>query len=178
MIDKLNEALAESLGDAMDCLRVWEAWRVGTMRSDDFVPVNGDDDRMAEIRAAATGVLGPEIQKLVNTLELLMKVEAPNHQKGWIRKVNTRAEEVELAKVWAQAREAVQWGRHLLREIASNDEWVPWTGGECPFEGNIRIRVRFRDGGIVGTARPSSLTWSHIGIDGDIMFYAIQGYTR
>ena len=25
MIDKLNEALAESLGDAMDCLRVWEA---------------------------------------------------------------------------------------------------------------------------------------------------------
>lgn len=178
MIDKLNEALAESLGDAMDCLRVWEAWSYGTMRRDDFVPVNGDDDRMAEIRAAATGVLGPEIQKLVNTLELLMKVEAPNHQKGWIRKVNTRAEEVELNKVWAQAREAVQWGRHLLREIASNDEWVPWTGGECPFEGNIRIMVRFRDGGIAGTGRPSSLTWSHIGNESDIMSYAIQGYTR
>lgn len=42
--DGLREAVSESLGavignDAYDCIRVWEAWSVGTMGEEDFNPV-------------------------------------------------------------------------------------------------------------------------------------------
>ena len=48
------EAVAEALGTgAYDCHRVWEAWGVGTMGPDDFVPVAEDSDRVAEIADAA-----------------------------------------------------------------------------------------------------------------------------
>jgi hypothetical protein len=50
----VHQAVAEALGSgAYDCLRVWEAWGVGTMGPDDFVPVAEDSDRVAEIADAA-----------------------------------------------------------------------------------------------------------------------------
>ena len=46
-------AVAEALGEAYDCQRVWEAWNVGTMGPDDFTLTAEDDDRVAEIADAA-----------------------------------------------------------------------------------------------------------------------------
>jgi hypothetical protein len=52
--EAVHQAVAEALGSgAYDCLRVWEAWGVGTMGPDDFVPVAEDSDRVAEIADAA-----------------------------------------------------------------------------------------------------------------------------
>lgn len=47
------DAVAESLGDAYDCWRVWSAWSYGTMGPDDFSMVAEDGDRVAEIATAA-----------------------------------------------------------------------------------------------------------------------------
>lgn len=46
-------AVAEALGSAYDCTRVWSAWGYGTMGPDDFCLVAEDDARVAEIADAA-----------------------------------------------------------------------------------------------------------------------------
>ena len=51
--DAVREAVAEALGNAYDCQRVWSAWNVGTMGQDDFTLTAEDDDRVAEIADAA-----------------------------------------------------------------------------------------------------------------------------
>ena len=52
--EAVHRAVVEALGSgAYDCLRVWEAWDVGTMGPDDFVPLAEDSDRVAEIADAA-----------------------------------------------------------------------------------------------------------------------------
>ena len=51
--DAVREAVAEALGDAYDCQRVWSAWSCGTMGPDDFTLTAEDDDRVAEIADAA-----------------------------------------------------------------------------------------------------------------------------
>lgn len=48
-VEALQEAVAEALGNAYDCLRTWSAWGVGTMGQDDFALVREDADRVAEI---------------------------------------------------------------------------------------------------------------------------------
>lgn len=45
--DFVTDALASELGDTYDCIRVWEAWSVGTMRSDDFLPTDARADEIA-----------------------------------------------------------------------------------------------------------------------------------
>ncbi|PZU95551.1 MAG: hypothetical protein DI527_00655 [Chelatococcus sp.] len=44
--EAIAQALEAELGDAYDCRRVWEAWHVGTMSEDDFIPIT---DRLGEI---------------------------------------------------------------------------------------------------------------------------------
>ena len=51
--EAVHQAVAEALGTAYDCQRVWEAWNVGTMGPDDFVLVAEDSNRVAEIADAA-----------------------------------------------------------------------------------------------------------------------------
>jgi hypothetical protein len=51
--EAVHQAVAEALGEAYDCTRVWTAWSYGTMGPDDFVPVAEDPDRVAEIADAA-----------------------------------------------------------------------------------------------------------------------------
>ena len=50
--DAVCTAIAESLGNAYDCQRVWSAWSHGTMGPDDFTLTAEDDDRVAEIADA------------------------------------------------------------------------------------------------------------------------------
>lgn len=58
--EKVMDAIAEALGDAYDCTRVWEAWSVGTMSQDDFSVVRDDQSRLAEIADAAILALRPQ----------------------------------------------------------------------------------------------------------------------
>lgn len=62
-------AVAESLGDAYDCTRVWAAWGVGTMSQDDFQRVADDAGRVGEIADAAITALGA--RQLLPTRALL-----------------------------------------------------------------------------------------------------------
>ncbi|KVP75453.1 hypothetical protein WJ96_07025 [Burkholderia ubonensis] len=56
--EQVCSAVAEALGDAYDCTRVWSAWSVGTMSQDDFARVADDDGRVGEIADAAIAALG------------------------------------------------------------------------------------------------------------------------
>ena len=60
--EKVDEAIREALGDAYDCLRVWNAWSYGTMGSDDFSLVAEDSDRVADIRNAVAAALGFKVE--------------------------------------------------------------------------------------------------------------------
>lgn len=51
--EAVTQAIAEALGDAMDCTRVWSAWGIGTMGPGDFVEIAGDSERLNEIAEAA-----------------------------------------------------------------------------------------------------------------------------
>lgn len=59
--EKLHDALASELEyGAYDCTRVWEAWSVGTMSQDDFVPVTERlDDIVSTVLAAIESALQP-----------------------------------------------------------------------------------------------------------------------
>jgi hypothetical protein len=60
-LDKVRDAIAETLGEAYDCTRVWSAWSYGTMSQDDFVMVASDEERLDELvsdaLAAAQGII-------------------------------------------------------------------------------------------------------------------------
>lgn len=62
--ESVIDAVAEALGDAYDCTRVWSAWSCGTMGPDDFALVSEDGDRVAEIAGAAIGAAATRIAEL------------------------------------------------------------------------------------------------------------------
>lgn len=47
--DAVRDSLSAALGEAMDCTRVWAAWRYKTMGEDDFQLVADNDERLDEI---------------------------------------------------------------------------------------------------------------------------------
>lgn len=57
--EAVMEAIADALGEAYDCTRVWAAWSHGTMGPDDFALVAEDSDRLAELADAAIAVMCP-----------------------------------------------------------------------------------------------------------------------
>lgn len=56
-VGRIDDAITEALGDAMDCTRVWSAWSYGTMGENDFVRVADDQGRVIEIRDAVLRVV-------------------------------------------------------------------------------------------------------------------------
>lgn len=57
--EAVMDAIADALGQAYDCTRVWEAWGVGTMSQDDFHLVTDDAGRLGEIADAAIAAMRP-----------------------------------------------------------------------------------------------------------------------
>ena len=57
--ESVIEAIAEALGNAYDCTRVWSAWSYGTMSQDDFSLVAEDRSRLEEIADAAMIAAAP-----------------------------------------------------------------------------------------------------------------------
>lgn len=60
--EELREAVRASLGEALDCTRVWSAWSYGTMSESDFVQVADDDERVEEIVYAVVEVIKARLQ--------------------------------------------------------------------------------------------------------------------
>lgn len=88
-IEDAGAAVAQALGDAYDCHRVWQAWGVGTMSQDDFSLVGDDPERVAEIAGAVLDLCrGPFelLQAQVARLEAQVKTlqSDPNsYQSGY-----------------------------------------------------------------------------------------------
>lgn len=59
--EKLIELIAGYLSGTYHCLRVWEAWHVGTMSQDDFEDV-GESDTPAELAEAILAALASAAQ--------------------------------------------------------------------------------------------------------------------
>lgn len=55
--ERLRNALSVTLGEAMDCARVWSAWGVGTMSEDDFSLLADNDERLDELVDAVLAAL-------------------------------------------------------------------------------------------------------------------------
>jgi len=55
---KAFEAVADAIGNAYDCDRVWTAWEYGTMSDDDSSLVSQNPDRVCEITDAALNAVG------------------------------------------------------------------------------------------------------------------------
>jgi len=101
-IDAAKDAVAESLGDAYDCTRVWSAWSYGTMGSDDFSMVAEDSGRVHEITMAALEAIGGDPVKadlLAALKELVIDVR--------IAQGNMRAAAMTDSK-WEGCAEAIQ----------------------------------------------------------------------
>lgn len=65
-----------------------------------------------------------------------------------------------------------------LAAIPTADEygWIQWAGGECPVDGDAIVEVRYRKTNPYqfNNDRAGDFTWSHHGIDGDIIAYRLQ----
>ncbi|WP_176047868.1 hypothetical protein [Burkholderia sp. BCC1644] len=69
-LNAARDAVAAAIGScAYDCVRVWEAWSVGTMGQDDFLSIVDDADRIDEIAVAALDASG--VAEMALALEML-----------------------------------------------------------------------------------------------------------
>lgn len=88
-IEDAGAAVAEALGEAYDCHRVWHAWGVGTMTQDDFSLVGDDPERVVEIAGAVLDLCrGPFelLQAQVATLQGQVKAlqaDPNSYQSGY-----------------------------------------------------------------------------------------------
>lgn len=53
-------------------------------------------------------------------------------------------------------------------------KWYPWTGGECPVDGESVVSVMLRDGDIEAEASACSWQWGHDDCDGDIIAFRVE----
>jgi len=83
--ERVHDAVAEALGSAYDCLRVWAAWGVGTMSQRDFVLVAEDADRVGEIADAAIAALTAPAEPVKNAFGMTLPVSTPEDEKQALR---------------------------------------------------------------------------------------------
>ncbi|MFM0608743.1 hypothetical protein PQR05_29855 [Paraburkholderia sediminicola] len=80
---KIRDAIAESLGGAYDCLRVWSAWGVGTMGPDDFTLVADSDERLDEITDAAMLAMGDAAPAVEPSAENQPLIDLLRETRAW-----------------------------------------------------------------------------------------------
>jgi len=58
------------------------------------------------------------------------------------------------------------------------DKWVPWSGGECPVDGDLKVIVKRRDEKDDNSKRESyiakEMKWGHFSTDEDIVAYKLE----
>lgn len=75
----------------------------------------------------------------------------------------------------AIARQSIAKAEAILAILAtqqSNDNWIPWAGGDCPVGGAVIVQVEGRNGGL-DTDKARLYDWYHIGGDDDIIAYRL-----
>lgn len=56
---------------------------------------------------------------------------------------------------------------------AHNDGWIPWSGGQCPVDGNVMVELRLRDN-TDATDIAENRFWNHCGNKADIIAYRLH----
>lgn len=74
-----------------------------------------------------------------------------------------------------QPGDRVNQGTIYLRPVPDavtlDDGWVPWSGGECPVDPNVRVQVKFIDGATRVSGTPARcVDWSRGGL---VSFYKV-----
>lgn len=66
------------------------------------------------------------------------------------------------------------------KAVVGHDEWIQWTGGECPVDSDAIVEVKYRKPNPYqfNNDRAGDFTWSHDGFDGDIIAYRLQQPTK
>lgn len=86
LVEQVAEAvegdIAEAIGTAYDCIRVWEAWWVGTMRADDFQPITDNPERLREISTAAARAVLALLQPRLEAADALLRAAEGLRQHG------------------------------------------------------------------------------------------------
>lgn len=64
--------------------------------------------------------------------------------------------------------------------LAASDGWIEWHGGECPVDSDAIVEVKYRKPNPYqfNNDRAGDFTWSHDGIDGDIIAYRLHKPTK
>lgn len=62
------------------------------------------------------------------------------------------------------------------KAVVGHNGWINWAGGECPVDGDAIVEVKYRKTNPYqfNNDRAGDFTWSHHGIDGDIIAYRLQ----
>lgn len=62
-------------------------------------------------------------------------------------------------------------------ETSEASGWIPWNGGECPVDDEVRVSVRFRDSSDYDEwpVKAGTLRWSNLGNAADIVAYKVGG---
>lgn len=62
------------------------------------------------------------------------------------------------------------------KSVVGHNGWIQWAGGECPVDSDAIVEVRYRSPNPYqfNNDRAGDFTWSHDGIDGDIIAYRVH----
>lgn len=62
------------------------------------------------------------------------------------------------------------------KAVVGHNGWIQWAGGECPVDSDVIVEVKYRNPNSYqfNNDRAGDFTWSHDGIDGDIIAYRLQ----
>lgn len=62
------------------------------------------------------------------------------------------------------------------KPVVGHNGWIQWAGGECPVDRDAIVEVKYRNPSRnkFNNDRAGDFTWSHDGIDGDIIAYRLQ----
>lgn len=135
--EKVCEAVAEALGEAYDCTRVWSAWSYNTMGPDDFALVAEDDSRVAEIAdAAIKAVLSAASQPSAWNAAIEADLRKEVTDKAWAEYSMATQKDATLASISVhQLRTAIRLtlddAIRALRQQAPADT-LTWTKGFAP----------------------------------------------
>lgn len=73
-------------------------------------------------------------------------------------------------------REQYESALEASKAVACHDGWIDWHGGECPVDSDAIVEVKYRKTNPYqfNNDRAGDFTWSHDGLDGDIIAYRLN----
>lgn len=73
-------------------------------------------------------------------------------------------------------REQYESALEASKAVAGHDGWIQWAGGECPVDSDAIVEVKYRKPNQYqfNNDRAGDFSWTHDGIDGDIIAYRLH----